>query len=79
MIMDSKRLFVPVALVILLGMFATVSFGCWNIPQDRSTGNFVKEERSVSNFTKLDVGGAFKIILSQGNRKSWSLKQIRMR
>jgi len=67
--MDTKKLFVPFALFILMGMFATVSFGCWNIPQDRGTGNFVKEERTVSNFTKLDVGGAFKIYLSQGDQE----------
>ena len=67
--MDTKKLFIPLALFILLGLFATVSFGCWNIPEDRSTGNFVKEERTVSNFTKLDVGGAFKIYLSQGDQE----------
>jgi len=67
--MDTKKLFVPLALFLLLGMLATSSFGCWNMPQDRSTGNFVKEERTVSNFNKLDIGGAFKIYLSQGDRE----------
>lgn len=67
--MDTKKLFVPFSLFVLMGMFTTVSFGCWNIPQDRSTGNFVKEERPVSNFTKLDVGGAFKVYLSQGDQE----------
>jgi hypothetical protein len=67
--METKKLFVPFALLILLGMITTVSFGCWNIPPDRSSGNFIKEERSVSNFTKLDIGGAFKVYLSQGDRE----------
>lgn len=67
--MDSKKIFVPLALVILLGMIATVSFGCWNMPADRSTGNFIKEERAVSNFSKLDIGGAFKVYLTQGDRE----------
>ena len=67
--MDSKKLFVPLALIILLGMFATVSFGCWNIPQDRSTGNFIKEERTVSNFARLEIGGAYKVFLSQGDQE----------
>lgn len=67
--MNTKKLFAPFALIVLMGMFATVSFGCWNVPQDRSTGDFVKAERTVSNFTQLDVGGAFSIFLSQGNQE----------
>jgi hypothetical protein len=67
--MDTKKIFVPFALFILMGMFATVSFGCYNIPADRSTGNFVKEERTVSDFTKLEIGGAFKVMLSQGDQE----------
>lgn len=65
--MESKKIFVPFALVILLGMIATVSFGCWNLPAGRGTGDFIKEERAVSNFSKLDIGGAFKVYLSQGD------------
>jgi hypothetical protein len=68
-IMNSRNLFVPLALVILLGLFATVSFGCWNIPEDRSTGNFIKEERNVSNFTRLEIGGAYEVHLSQGDQE----------
>jgi hypothetical protein len=67
--MESKRIFVPLALVIFLGMIATVSFGCWNIPADRSTGNFIKQERAVSNFSKLEIGGAFTVYLSQGDQE----------
>jgi len=61
-------------LFILMGMFATVSFGCWYVPQDHSTGNFIKEERIVSNFTKLDVGGAFRVYLSQGSQEKLVLE-----
>jgi len=67
--MDSRKLFMPLVLVILLGLFATVSFGCWNMPQDHSTGNFVKEDRAVSHFTKLEIGGAYKVLLSQGDQE----------
>jgi len=67
--MELKKLFVPLTLIILLGMIATVSFGCWNIPADRSTGNFIKEERNVSNFTRLEIGGAFKVYISQGEQE----------
>jgi hypothetical protein len=67
--MELKKLFVPLAMIFLLGLIATVSFGCWNMPADRSTGNFIKEERSVSNFTRLDIGGAFKVYISQGEQE----------
>jgi hypothetical protein len=67
--METRKRLVPLALIVLMAMFATVSFGCWNIPQDKSTGNYIKEERTVSNFTKLDIGGAFKVYLSQGDQE----------
>jgi hypothetical protein len=72
--MDTRKLFVPLALFILMGMFATVSFGCWNIPQDRSTGNFIKEARTVSNFSKLDIGGAFTVYLAQGDQEKLEIE-----
>lgn len=72
--MYTKKLFVPTALILLLAMFSTVSFGCWNIPQDHSTGNFIKEERTVNNFTRLEIGGAFKIYLSQGDQEKLVLE-----
>jgi hypothetical protein len=68
-IMDSKKLFVPLALFVLMGMFATVSFGCWTVPQDKGTGDFTKEERNVGSFSKLDVGGAFTVYLTQGSQE----------
>jgi hypothetical protein len=67
--METKKLFVPLSLIVLLGLIATVSFGCWNFPEDRSNGNFIKEERNVSNFSKLEIGGAFKVYLSQGDQE----------
>ena len=67
--MDTRKLFVPLALFLLMGMFATVSFGCWNIPQDQGTGNYAKEDRNVSNFSRLDIGGAFTVYLTQGSQE----------
>jgi hypothetical protein len=72
--METKKLFAPLALFILMGMFTTVSFGCWNIPENRSTGNFIKEDRPVAHFTKLEVGGAFKVYLSQGDQEKLVLE-----
>lgn len=67
--METGKKFVPTALIIILAMFATGSFGCWNMPQDKSTGNYVKEERTISSFSKLDIGGAFKVYLYQGDQE----------
>lgn len=72
--MDSKKIFVSFAIVILLGMIATVSFGCWNMPADHSTGNFIKEVRTVSNFNKLDIGGAFTVYLTQGDQEKLEIE-----
>jgi len=72
--MNTKKLIVPLALFILMGMFATVSFGCWTIPEDRSPENSIKEERTVSNFTELQIGGAFEVYLSQGDQEKLVLE-----
>jgi hypothetical protein len=67
--MNTRKLVIPAAIFMLLGMFTTISYGCWNVPQDKSTGNFVKEERTVGNFTRLEIGGAFKVYLAQGSQE----------
>jgi hypothetical protein len=72
--MNTKRIYAPLSLVVILALLATVSFGCMNIPQDRGTGNFVKEDRAVSNFSKLDIGGAFKVYLSQGDQEKLTVE-----
>jgi hypothetical protein len=72
--MESKKMFVPLALVILLAMIATASFGCWNVPADRNTGDFIKEVRSIGNFNKLEIGGAFKVYLSQGDQEKLEIE-----
>lgn len=65
--MKTKKIIAPFSLIIVLGFIATVTFGCGNIPTDQSKGNTIKEDRNVANFSKLDIGGAFKVYLSQGD------------
>ena len=67
--MKTNKLVINFSLVLLLGLIANLSSGCWAIPEDRSTGNFIKEDRSVSNFTRLQIGGAFKVYLIQGDQE----------
>jgi hypothetical protein len=63
--MKTKRIITHCSLVVLLGLIATVSFGCMNHPNQRAE-NIIKEERAIGSFTKLEVGGAFTVILTQG-------------
>jgi hypothetical protein len=72
--MKTRKLFAPLSLVLILGMLATVTYGCKYIPKDRGTGNYVKETREVSNFSKLDIGGAFKVYLSQGDEEKLTIE-----
>lgn len=66
--MKSTRFLLSITQIILMVSFTTMSFGCMNFPQDRGTStNKIKEDRNVSNFSSLDVGGAFKVYLTQGN------------
>lgn len=67
--METRKFFVPLALILIMGMFTTASFGCFNIPSNQRSDDMVKEERAVSNFTRLDIGGAFQVYLSQGDEE----------
>ena len=56
--------------ILFLLMISTVSAGCMEyIGGIKGDGNVVKETRQVSNFDKLDVGGAFDIFLTQGDEE----------
>jgi hypothetical protein len=66
--MKSTRFLLSFSQIILMMSFATMSFGCTHFPAERGTStNNIKEERNVGNFSSLDVGGAFKVYLTQGN------------
>ena len=54
----------------LLAFFMLSSSGCGYIDGVDGNGKVVKETRNVSGFSKLDAGGAFKIILTQGRSES---------
>jgi hypothetical protein len=72
--MKTGKLFTSISLFVLFGLFATLSTGCWAVPEDRSTGSFIKEDRNVSNFSKLDIGGAFKVYLAQGDQEKLTIE-----
>jgi len=57
--------------LLALGLMLTVSSGCTYASQGvKGDGNVVKQERSVSPFNSIEVGGAFKVFLTQGDKES---------
>jgi hypothetical protein len=71
--MKTKRTITVMMAFIL--MFGTgLMAGC--IPEEgiKGDGNVVKEERNVSDFTSLEVGGAFTVYLYQGNKESLTIE-----
>ena len=55
------------SLAIVLAVFFTIHSGCtYAFKGIKGDGNVVKQERDVSNFKGIDVGGAFKVYLTQG-------------
>jgi hypothetical protein len=53
----------------------TLTFGCRNMsPGDKGPGNYVKEDREVGSFSAIDIGGAFQVVLTQGNQEKLVLE-----
>lgn len=66
--MKTKQLFtLAIALTFLLTLQSSCSYGFGGIKGD---GNVVKQDRKLSSFSGLDVGGAFKVFLTQGDKES---------
>lgn len=59
---------------ILLGLGFLIVSGCSFAQGTKGDGNVVKQERSVSSFSGIDVGGAFEVILTQGDSESLVLE-----
>ncbi|MBN3034264.1 MAG: DUF2807 domain-containing protein [Bacteroidales bacterium] len=54
-------------LVVMTGLMLIVSSGCtYGLTGVKGDGNVVTRERDISSFTGLDVGGAFRVYLTQG-------------
>lgn len=52
-------------LTILLTLESSCSFAFNGI---KGNGNVIKQEREISSFTSIEVGGAFRVFLSQGDK-----------
>jgi hypothetical protein len=59
------------SLVLVFGIFLMMLSGCTYAAQGiKGDGNVIKQERSVSPFSGIEVGGAFKVFLTQGDKES---------
>jgi hypothetical protein len=56
-------------LVVMLAFLLTLQSGCsYAFNGIKGNGNVVKQERQISSFNSLEVGGAFRVFLSQGDK-----------
>ncbi|MEZ5195017.1 MAG: head GIN domain-containing protein [Bacteroidales bacterium] len=59
-----------VNLTAILIIFLTFESGCtYGFGSIKGNGNVIKQERELSSFSGLDIGGAFKVFLAQGDRE----------
>lgn len=64
----SVRRFTGVTLI--LGIILMMQTGCtYAFKGVRGNGNIVKQERNISSFSGLEVGGAFRVFLTQGDEE----------
>ena len=57
-------------LTILLGLILMMQTGCtYAFKGIKGNGNVVKQERKVSDFSGFEVGGAFRVFLTQGDEE----------
>jgi hypothetical protein len=62
-------------LAIMLTFLLTLHSGCtYAFHGIRGNGNVIKQERQISSFTSLEVGGAFKVFLTQGDKEALTVE-----
>ncbi|MCD4730447.1 MAG: DUF2807 domain-containing protein [Bacteroidales bacterium] len=61
-----QLLTLAIALTFLLTLQSSCSYGFGGI---KGNGNVTKQERQLDSFSSLDVGGAFKVFLTQGDKE----------
>jgi len=70
--MKTNKIIVQVLLIALAFLFSVGSSGCMELVNEGSLGepiNGIQEEREVSQFSELEIGGAFRVYLTQGDEE----------
>jgi hypothetical protein len=64
-----------VGLAIIMTFLLTWQSGCtYAFHGIKGSGNVVKQERQISSFNSLEVGGAFRVFLTQGEKESLTVE-----
>ena len=71
--MKTTRTFLVIFTLLILASTGLMG-SCIDVTGVKGDGNVVKEDRSVSGFTSLEVGGAFQVFLTQGKSESLSVE-----
>jgi hypothetical protein len=62
-------------LAVMFTFLLTIQSGCsYAFNGIKGDGNIVKQERQISSFNSLEVGGAFRVYLSQGDKESLTVE-----
>lgn len=68
--MKNRKLNRALSLSLVLGFIFTLTSGCsYGFNGIKGNGNVVKQDRTISSFSGIDVGGAFKVFLTQGDKE----------
>ncbi len=58
------------SMALALGFIFSFTYGCTYAAQGvKGDGNVVKQERAIGSFSGIEVGGAFKVFLTQGDKE----------
>ena len=67
----SRSILIPFMLIVGIVFY---SYGCMDFHGTYGNGKVITEERSVNPFTGIDVGGAFQVVLKQGDKESLTIE-----
>ena len=66
--MKTLKISLNAGLSIMLGLFLVLNTGCsYAFDGIKGNGNVVKQDREIGSFNGIDVGGAFRVFLTQGD------------
>ncbi len=73
--MKTSKIKVNFSIAILLGFLLTLNSGCsYGFDGIKGNGNVVKQERDIGSFSSIDVGGAFRVFLKQGDKEQLTVE-----
>ncbi len=73
--METSKIRQIAGLAIIMALLLTLQSGCtYAFHGIKGNGNVVKQERQISSFNSLEVGGAFRVFLTQGDKEALTVE-----